>query len=122
MSAGKVCWWEEVAVLSPPGANSGWRDRDGDEQGSALGPQQEFLPLFPATRTASHVSEGDNVNGTQASIIEGNYTATTGQSQQPLKHTGLHQAQVPQAPWARGSPAFLRRSLGSCDLAPGLTT
>lgn len=29
VNAGKVCWWVEVSVLPPPGANCSWRDTVG---------------------------------------------------------------------------------------------
>ena len=58
-----------------------------DEKGSPLGPQEESLPPFPAPDLYHAVWEGANVTRIQASFIkqpEGNFTAATGQSSQPL--------------------------------------
>ena len=60
------------------------------------------LPFLPPDLYHA-VSEGDNVTGTQPSFIkgpEGNYTAATRQSNQPLEDTGQRQAWVSWAPWA----------------------
>lgn len=51
VNAGKVCWWVKVLMLSPPAANFGWRNKDGDEKGSALGPRQRISPSLSCHQT-----------------------------------------------------------------------
>ena len=87
---------EGVSVGGGVGPSSPWyklqlERHSRDEKGSALNPQEESFPPFPAPDLYHALSEGANVTRTQASFIkgpEGNYTAATGQSSQPLQNTG----------------------------------
>lgn len=85
----------KVLVVGDVGALSCWcklqLDRhSGDEKALALGPQKESLPPFPAPDLYLY-REGANIIQNPGLLIkqpEGNYTAATGQSSQPLRNTG----------------------------------
>lgn len=61
--------------------------------------------------------------GTQASSIngpEGNYTAATRQSKQPLENTSQHRARMPQGPWGWGHRHPSEGAQAPGDFAPWL--